>query len=26
LYHRGNADDMRARVREAVNALDPLTA
>jgi hypothetical protein len=25
LYHRGNADDVRARVREAVNALDPLT-
>lgn len=26
LYHRGNADDVRARVREAVNALNPLTA
>jgi hypothetical protein len=26
LYHRGNADDVRARVREAVNALDPLTS
>jgi hypothetical protein len=25
LYHRANADDVRARVREAVNALDPLT-
>ena len=25
LYHRGNADDVRARVREAVIALDPLT-
>jgi hypothetical protein len=25
LYHRANADDLRARVREAVNALDPLT-
>jgi hypothetical protein len=25
LYHRGNADDVRARVREAVTALDPLT-
>jgi len=25
LYHRGNADDARARVREAVTALDPLT-
>jgi hypothetical protein len=25
LYHRGNADDVRARVREAVSALDPLT-
>ena len=25
MYHRGNADDVRARVREAVNALDPLT-
>jgi hypothetical protein len=24
LYHRANADDARARVREAVNALDPL--
>jgi hypothetical protein len=26
LYQRGNTDDVRARVREAVNALDPLTA
>jgi hypothetical protein len=26
LYHRDSADDVRARVREAVNALDPLTA
>jgi hypothetical protein len=23
LYHRANPDDVRARVREAVNALDP---
>jgi hypothetical protein len=26
LYHRANADDVQARVREAVNAPDPLTA
>jgi hypothetical protein len=25
LYHRANPDDLRARVREAVTALDPLT-
>jgi hypothetical protein len=25
LYHRANADDVRARIREAVSALDPLT-
>jgi hypothetical protein len=24
LYHRGNTDDVSARIREAVNALDPL--
>jgi hypothetical protein len=26
LYHRANADDLRARVREAVTALDPLAS